>query len=259
VQKDTYDNGVPSWVDLGSPDVEKAAVFYSGLFGWKVQEGVAEAGGYRICEIGGRPVAGLGPQMNPGPPAWMTYVNVDDATDAAEKVTAAGGQVFMAPMEVLDVGRMAVFADTGGAVLGLWQPGTHKGAGLVNEPNTYCWSELNAIDLDGAKTFYNAVFGWGSATQEAGGVPGGYTEWKLGDARIAGMLRKPESIPAEVPPFWLVYFAVADADASTKAVAELGGTAMMPPTDVEPGRLAVVADPSGATFGVIQLKDGMGG
>ena len=76
---ETYEHGVPSWVDLGTPDAAKASAFYSALFGWTVQQGPPEAGGYAIAELGGKPVAGIGPQQNPGPPVWSTYVNVDDA------------------------------------------------------------------------------------------------------------------------------------------------------------------------------------
>jgi predicted enzyme related to lactoylglutathione lyase len=61
-------------------------------------------------------------------------------------------------------------------------------------------------------------------------------------------------MPAEVPPFWAVYFSVADTDAAVARITELGGSVMMPPMDIEPGRFATVADPTGATFNVITLK-----
>ena len=132
-----YDDGVPSWVDLGSTDLAKSREFYGGLFGWNCPEGPPEAGGYSVCDLGGKTVAGLGPQMNPAmPPVWMTYVNVDDADDTVAKVAANGGTVFMPPMDVMEAGRMAVFADPVGAVIGLWQPKQHTGAQVVNEPGT---------------------------------------------------------------------------------------------------------------------------
>jgi predicted enzyme related to lactoylglutathione lyase len=106
--------------------------------------------------------------MNPGPPVWSTYVNVDDADAIVARVTGAGGQVMLPPMDVMDVGRMAVFADPVGAVFGVWQPRAHKGAGIVNEVGTYSWSELITTDVDGAKAFYAAVFGWGADTHGEG-------------------------------------------------------------------------------------------
>jgi len=251
-----FDHGIPSWVDLGSPDIESAAAFYSGLFGWNVEEaGPPESGGYRMAMLRDRPVAGLGPQMNPGPPFWATYVTVADADAIVELVKGAGGQVFMEPMDVLDVGRMAVFADSTGAAFSVWQAKTHVGAGLVNEPGALVWNELMTTDVEGSKSFYQAVFGWDAVTHE-GEMP--YTEFKLADRTIAGMMEKPPTVPAEVPPHWGVYFAVDDADAAVAKVAELGGSLMMGPTDIEPGRFAVVADPSGATFNVMALSGDMG-
>jgi uncharacterized protein len=258
MQMDRYDHGVPSWVDVQSPDVERAAAFYTGLFGWQIFEGPPEAGGYRMAYLNDRSVCGLSPQMNPGPPVWTTYVNVTSADDVAALVKANGGMVFMEPMDVLDVGRMAIFADPAGAVFGVWQAGTHAGAGVVNEPGTLCWNELMTTDLDGAKKFYGAVFGWGSQDQGPAG-PGGYTEWKLADRSIGGMMAKPPGVPAEVPPNWLAYFAVADADAAIAKIGELGGAVMMGPMDIEPGRFAVVADPTGAVFAVIALKGDLAG
>ena len=257
MEKESYGHGVPSWVDLGTADPEKAARFYSELFGWTVEQGPPEAGGYAMATLKGRAVAGLGPQQNPGPPVWTTYVNVDDADDVAQKVKAGGGQLFMDPFDVLDVGRMALFADPAGAVLGLWQPRAHKGAGIVDEPGTYCWSELVTTDVEGSKTFYAAVFGWGSESYGPEG-PGGYTEWKLAGHSIGGMMARPENMPPQVPSHWMPYFAVADADTSAKRIGELGGSVMLEPRDIEPGRFALASDPGGALFSVIALKEGLG-
>jgi hypothetical protein len=184
----------------------------------------------------------------------MTYVNVDSADDAAAKVEANGGTVFMAPMDVMDAGRMAVFADSLGAVIGLWQPGQHTGAQVVNEPGTYCWSELISPDIEASKAFYGAVFGWGAADQGPEGGPVAYVEWQLGGRSIGGLLPKQPEMPADMPPFWGVYFAVADADATVARAQELGGTLHMPPTDIDPGRFAMLADPAGAMFNVLALK-----
>ena len=139
---DTYEPGVPSWIDLGSPDPQGAADFYGALFGWDAPEGPPETGGYRVAMVGDRAVAGIGQAQNPGPPVWATYIAVESADATAEKVTAAGGQVILPPMDVLDVGRMAVFTDSVGAFFSVWQAGTHPGAQLVNEPGTWSWSEL---------------------------------------------------------------------------------------------------------------------
>ena len=124
-------------------------------------ENAEQTGGYRLAMKDGRPAAGMMPQMQEGQPtAWTTYVSVEDAEATAAAVKEAGGTVIVEPMEVMDLGTMAVFADPAGAVFGVWQPGTFPGAGLVNEPGAIAWNELNTRDLAGAKEFYGAVFGW---------------------------------------------------------------------------------------------------
>jgi hypothetical protein len=256
MQMDSYPHGLPSWVDVGVPDLGAAANFYSMLFGWACPEGEPEFGGYRVCTLNGRTVAGLGPQMNPGPPYWSCYVNVTSADDAVARATEAGGTVIVPPMDVGPAGRMAFFSDPLGAVIGVWQAGEHPGAGVVNEPGAFCWSELLTTDIPRSIEFYGAVFGWTAETHE-GEMP--YTEFHLDGRSIAGMMPKPPMMPAEIPPVWGVYFAVADTDAALDRITALGGNVLMGPMDAEPGRLAVVADPAGAVFNVIALKPGMNG
>ena len=248
---ETYDHGVPSWVDLNTPDIDKAREFYGRLFGWKIDAGPPEAGGYSIASLRDKPVAGIGPQQQPGPSFWTTYVNVDDADLVVKKAQENGATVFMEPFDVMDAGRMAIFADPQGAVVAIWQPRNHKGAGVVNEPNTYSWSELLTTDVDAAKRFYGEVFGWGSRTSGEG--PGAYTEWMVGERGVSGMMLKPADMPAQVPPHWSVYFAVEDTAATVAQLEKLGGSVVMPPRDIEPGIFAVVADSQGAVFQVIQL------
>jgi predicted enzyme related to lactoylglutathione lyase len=254
MQMDSYPPGMPSWVDLSTPDPAAAAQFYSALFGWEVTEGPPEAGGYAMCHLGGQTVAGIGPQQYPGPPVWSTYVNVTDADAIMASVTASGGSVVMPPMDVLDAGRGAMFTDPAGAVFGVWQPARHAGAGVVNEPGALCWNELVTTDVAGAERFYAAVFGWGARTQGEPG-PQAYTEWQLAGRSIGGLMAKPADMPPEVPPFWMAYFAVADTDANLRQAQALGASVVVPATDIsaESGRFAVLADPAGAMFGVLAM------
>jgi len=251
MEMETYQHGIPSWIDHSGPDPAKASEFYRALFGWDIMEGGPEVGGYNLATKEGKPVAGIGPQMGgPGPSVWATYVNVDSADDVTEKVRAHGGTVLVEPMDVMDQGRMAVFADPAGAVIGIWQPGAMKGAGLVNEHNTLGWNELVTSDVEGSKAFYGAVFGWGHASHE-GGPPGGYTEWKVGGRTMGGMMAKPPGMPAEVPSYWGVYFVVPDVDATVAKATELGGGVFLPAFDSPQGRMAGIIDPFGAMFSVI--------
>lgn len=249
-----YEPGTPSWVDLGTSDADDAARFYSGLFGWSIEEGPPEAGGYRMCMLDGKPVAGLGPRMNPDlPPWWTTYVTVADADETAAAIVADGGTVLVAPMDVLDVGRMAVAMDPAGATFSIWQPRKHIGARIVNEANSFCWNELTTRDPQRSVEFYGAVFGWSANLLASVGVPN-YTEFHVGNRGIAGMMPMDSGSPPEMPNHWLVYFAVDDCDAAAERVGELGGEVTMPPMDVPPGRFALVKDPQGAAFGIIALR-----
>jgi predicted enzyme related to lactoylglutathione lyase len=255
-----YVPGTPSWVDLASPDPDASARFYGGLFGWEAAETgpVEETGGYRMLTRGGRNVAGLGPTQSADQPAmWTTYVSTDDAEAVAAKVREAGGQVMMEPFDVLGAGRMAVFIDPGGAFISVWQPQAHHGADVVNEPNSVCWNELATRDIEQAKTFYSAAFGWEGETNAYGDTS--YTEWKLGGRTIGGMIAMGDEWPAEVPSHWMVYFAVDDVDAAAERVTELGGKVAMPPTETPAGRFAVVNDPHGAVFSIIALATRSGG
>jgi hypothetical protein len=247
----SYPNGTPSWVDLQTPDTKAAQAFYGSIFGWTATE-IPDAGGYGMFQIDGANVCGLGPTMGEGqPPAWTNYVNVVDAEATMARVIIAGGTVLMEPMAVMEAGHMALFADPTGAVLGLWQPGQHTGADLANEPNTWCWSELNTRDTAKATSFYTHVFDW-DASKAFEGME--YTEWKNGDSSIGGMQEMPAMVPAEVPAHWLPYFAVSDTDATVATAEKLGATILMPPTDIPPGRFSVLSDPAGATFAVIKMN-----
>lgn len=251
-----YKPGTPSWVDLGSPDLDASRRFYGQLFGWAPQIAEApEAGGYTLFTKGGEQVAGLGPLFMPEqPPAWSTYVTTADADATAAKVTAAGGTVVVAPMDVMDAGRMGVFRDPTGAHISVWQPKEHRGAGLVNEPGSFTWNELATRDVEKAKQFYEAVFGWDAHTSKT--EMGEYTEFKLDGNSIAGMMDITGRVPDAVPANWAVYFAVSDCDATVKQVKELGGSVVMEPTTIPQGRFAFLIDPQGAPFSVIATAGG---
>jgi predicted enzyme related to lactoylglutathione lyase len=252
----TYEPGTPSWVDLGSPDPAKAAEFYDALFGWQeVSQGpVEETGGYMMFHLVGKDVAGLGPGEHP---AWTTYITVADVDAIAAVVEANGGTTIVPPMPVLTAGRMAVFTDGEGAPFAAWQPQDHQGAQRIHEPNTFTWAELACRDVDAAKAFYGAVFGWEGETHPFAETSS-YTEFQLpgGAAPFAGMVQMNEVWPDDIPAHWMVYFAVDDTDACAARVATLGGTVSVGPFDMaQVGRVAVLNDPQGAVFSVIDRVD----
>lgn len=251
-----YAPNTPRWVDLGTSDLEGAKRYYSELFGWEPESmSMEEAGGYTILRKDGKQVAGAGPLMMDGQPtAWTTYIYVDDLDATTARVVEAGGTVLVPPMDVMDVGRMAVFMDPQGAVVSGWQPKAHQGAELFNEPGALTWNELASRDVEGSKRFYGTVFGWEGKTSPYGATS--YTEFFAGGQTTAGMREMGEQDPPNVPPHWLAYFAVADCDATTEKARQLGGSVMVPPMTIPAGRFSVLADPQGAVFAVIATGGG---
>lgn len=229
-----------------------AVRFYNGLFGWQAGSPAGLGGEYVMFSLNGRVVAGLGPQMNPGPAWWTTYLTVIDADATVAAARAAGASALLEPMDVLDKGRMAVLHDAVGAVISIWQPRTHHGAEVTDEPGTPCWFELACRDTAKAKAFYETVFGWHGRTQRT--ASGSYTVFALEGRDVAGMLQMDKAWPPEIPSHWMIYFQVTDCDASASRCLELGGAVAVAPSANASGRFAVLNDPQGALFAVIALQ-----
>jgi predicted enzyme related to lactoylglutathione lyase len=245
--------GVPNWIDLGTEDLFDATRFYTELFGWTAHISPdPEQGGYTIFAKNGRPVAGGGPTYGEGQPtAWSTYIATDDADAVAARVDAAGGKVLVAPFDVQDQGRMAAFLDQAGAPFSVWQPMEMPGAELFDAPGALTWNELTTRDVEGSKAFYGAVFGWTGRDSSMGGVP--YVVWEHNGGIIAGMMPMiGDGWPVDLQPHWMIYFAVEDCDASARLAHDLGGRVPVPPTTYPMGRFAVVNDPQGGTFSILQ-------
>lgn len=249
-----YPDGIFSWVDLSTTDIEGAHAFYSALFGWESDARPLPGGGsYTNFRLDGYSVAGGG-QMQPemaaagAPPVWTSYINHSDIDAVAARAAEAGGVVFLPPMDVMDQGRMALIQDPSGAPFGLWQPAKHIGAQVVNQPNTFVWNELQTRDMETARAFYNQVFGWEDRTDG-----GGYVMYHTGGRVHCGSRPLDESW-GDVPSNWLVYFLVEDVDAMAARVTELGGEVLNGPFQAgEFGRMAVVHDPQGAVFAIIRF------
>lgn len=249
----SYRNGTPSWVDIGTSDLEGAIAFYSGLFGWQVEIGDPEMGRYSMAMLQGQPVSGLADQQSPDLPIfWTTYLSVDDVDATMAKVEPAGGSVVVPPMDVADFGRFGVATDSGGAHISFWQARQHIGAGLVNEPGALTWNELTTRAVEESIAFYGAVVDWKAKKVDAGGMD--YYEWHLDGTAVGGMMPMVGDMwPADLPNHWMVYFAVDDTDATAARCTELGGSTSVPPTDIPVGRFAVLNDPQGAVFSIIKM------
>ncbi len=254
---ETYVPGTFCWADLGTSDAAAAKRFYTGLFGWSLEDRPMGAdANYTMFSLSGNSVAALYQQepTQPGvPPHWLSYISVDSADAAARRTRELGGSILMDAFDVFDVGRMALIQDPSGAVVALWEPKRHIGAGVVGEPGTLCWNELATTDTAAAGRFFEGLLGWRSEPRQLGGVP--YTMFMRDEATAGGMMQiGPDWGP--VPPHWLVYFAVTDCDESADRARVLGAKVKVPSSDIPGvGRFAVLEDPQGAVFAIIRLAD----
>ncbi len=243
------------WAELVTTDAPAAKAFYTELFGWSFHDDPLPSGGtYTMLSLRGRHAGALyamkKEQRDQGIPShWMTYVSIADADKTAKTAEQLGGKMIMAPFDVMQVGRMAVFSDPAGAVFSIWQPKVHIGAQIVDEPGAMCWNELATRDVEAAKRFYGGVFGWTFKTDKTGP----YTELRVGERSIGGILKMDPGW-GNIPPHWMPYFAVANCDQSADRAKKLRGELKVPPTDIpKVGRFSVIQDPTAAVFAIIAL------
>ncbi|HYV41783.1 MAG TPA: VOC family protein [Thermoanaerobaculia bacterium] len=252
-----HEPGAFCWAELATSDSGAAKKFYTALFDWGYED--LPAGPdmiYTTLKKGDKRAAALyalGPEQKGVPPHWNTYVSVASADQTARKAKELGGNVLMEPFDVMDFGRMAIVEDQEGARICLWEPKSHIGVDVINEPNSLCWAELDTTDTDSARRFYTALFGWGAKVGGEAANQTEYTEWQLGGTSIGGLMKIPKEW-GPVPPSWLIYFAVTDCDATARKAGDLGGETIVPPADIpDAGRFAVLRDPQGAAFALYKM------
>jgi predicted enzyme related to lactoylglutathione lyase len=246
------------WPELATPDSAKAKAFYSGLFGWTPVDAPSSGGTYTFLQLRGMDVAALRTlsekEKGEGIPSYfLSYLSTASADASAARAAELGGAVLFGPFDVMGIGRMAVVRDPAGLVFALWEARGHIGARLVGEDDTLCWTEIVTPDEKGAEKFYCGLFGWTVKPSEGGG-PAGYLEIYRDGQPIGGILPMKGKWWGDVPGHFMPYFLVPDCDAAAVKAAELGGGAMVPPTDIpHVGRFAVLHDDQGATFSVIAM------
>ncbi|NUP06080.1 MAG: VOC family protein [Polyangiaceae bacterium] len=251
-----HKHGSFSWAELATTDADAAKKFYGPLFGWKFNDTPAGDMTYTMNLLGDQAASALykmGAEMKGMPPHWACYISVDDVDATTKKASANGGKVMKEPFDVMEFGRMSVIQDPSGAALCLWQAKKHIGAGVVNEPGAITWLELYTNNTDACGKFYAQTIGWRTEAHDMGPM-GTYTMFyrptEAKEGGVGGMMNMPPNMKG-VPPHWLAYFAVTDCDASAKKAQELGGSLLMPPTDIPNiGRFAIVKDPQGAVFAI---------
>lgn len=247
--------GMPYWIDLTTSEPAKSAHFYSQLLGWDVREEV-EGSDYRVARVQGLPVAGFirQPEEAKIPDTWVTYFLADNIDQQLATVTQLGGRVLAEPTDV-QLGRMALLVDTAGAMFGLIEPAGEDAFIAAGEPGTPVWHENTVVtNYDGAVDFYRNLLDWSVSTLDAG--PDFQYSTALQDgAAFAGIRGAAGQFPPQVPSFWQSYLGVLDIDAAVTQVPELGGEVIREPWDSEFGRMALIADSTGATLTICEIEE----
>jgi predicted enzyme related to lactoylglutathione lyase len=254
---ETHAPGSFCWVELGTTDAKAAKAFYAALFGWQPNDmPMGPDQFYTMLKVSGKDVGAmyeLDQKMRAMgiPPHWLLYIAVNSADEATVKAKSLGAKVMKDPFDVFEAGRMAVLQDPTGATFCVWQANKNPGIQVKGEVNALCWSELWTSDKPKALEFYTKLFGW--TTKPSTDSPQDYSEVANHGRAMGGIMQIREEW-GNVPPTWLPYFMVANCDASVAKINQLGGATRMPPTDIpNVGRFAVVADPQGAVFEIVQL------
>jgi uncharacterized protein len=250
-ERTSHPPGTISWTDLVTTDQAAAKEFYAGLFGWEYDDQPAGEGViYSMAKLRGHSVAAISPQQQSEvdqgiPPHWNLYVTVEDVDATTASADGAGGQALAGPFDVFDAGRMSVLADPAGAVLCLWQPGTSIGAEIVNEPGAMSWADLATTDAPAAQAFYAALLGW---RFEAMSEEPPYWVIFNGERSQGGMTVPPPGVPAN----WFPYFAAIGIEETMQIAEAFGGNPFLGPIDVPNGRFALLQDPQGAPFAILE-------
>ena len=249
------ENGQMCWVDLSAVDLDTAVEFYGNLFGWTMTTSESPMGHYVVGSVGDREVAGMmaQPTDSAGSPSmWTTFFFVDDLDDTITKIVSAGGRLLAEPFEIPGGARVSVVADHGGAMFALISVQLQPGPYLSTVIGAVSWVELMTRHPDEAMAFYRDVFGWAATTEDTGGTA--YTVFSLGVTQVAGMIPTPADVADDVPDNWSVYFTTADCAATVERAVGLGGQVILPPRATPVGMFAVLADPQGAVFQVMEYE-----
>ena len=249
--------GMFCWIELMTSDQSAAKTFYTSLFGWTAEDNPMGPGFfYTIFRLQGKQIGG-GYALMPDqvaanvPPNWLVYVAVDDAAAIADKAKGLGAKVIAPPIDVMELGRMAILQDPTGAVFAIWQAKQQKGMEVAGVDGAFSWADLSSPDPAKAAQFYSSLFGWQMEKGE-NDPDGGYLHIKNGEHYIGGVQSLAHRQPG-APPHWLVYFHASDCDASSNKAKSLGANIYFGPVTMENvGRFSIAADPQGAVFSLFQ-------
>lgn len=243
------------FAELVTPDLAAAKRFYGRLFGWTFRD--IDAGGtvYAEAMLSDRPVAGLLQKELPAggqrQPAWLSYFSVRDV-DAAERAALQNGaKVLFGPRSFPDRGTEAVFADPQGAVFAVLASSSGDPPDLMADAGEWIWSALITTDPDTDAGFYKLLFGYD--VFQLPGQAGAQHLMLACDGYARASVNSPAANRPNFHPHWLNFVRVENATAMAARVVALGGNILVEPrVDRHGGKIALVADPQGAPFGLLE-------
>ncbi|WP_277675950.1 VOC family protein [Saccharopolyspora rectivirgula] len=247
--------GMPCWIELATPDLDAACDFYSQLLGWECRDHQAPgAGRYRMAFREGYPVAGLY-QVAEESSRWRLYLAAADCAQAVSQAEELGASLIGDVEELPGVGAKAILQGPSGAEFGLLEPDEELRFD-VGLPGTLMWAELVTIRAQTADNFFRSMFGY-TAEQFGADNRSDYSVWYLGGESVlarVSMIR--EFITPATQPHWLVYLGVTEdgADELVRSAIQLGGRVRVDPYDSSMGRVAVLRDPTGARFALVDQE-----
>jgi hypothetical protein len=245
------------WYELMTSDADAAQTFYADILGWTISPSGMDGMDYRIVHVGPNPIGGMltidkDMADHGARPTWLGYITVANADDTVAGIQARGGKVLMGPMDLPNVGRIAMVADPQGAPFYVMQP-AHHGKSLAFADDCpragHCaWNELVTSDQPASWAFYGALFGWTMDGEMDMGAMGTYQFIRHG-AVLGAMM----PATAEMgPPHWNQYFRVHDVDRAKAQIEAAGGQVVHGPHEIPGGDFAMnCVDPQGAHFGLV--------
>ncbi|WP_375289720.1 VOC family protein [Qipengyuania sp.] len=259
------DRGAFIWYELMTDDIDAARRFYGDVVGWSIAaEGQPIPTGttYRmITRSDGGNAGGLleltdAMKARGAKPGWVGYIHHPNVDAALATITAAGGTIHMPPMDMPDVGRMAMVADGQGAAFYVMtpsppadQPDARSDVFDIEKAQHFRWNELWTTDQKAAVALYCELFGW---TQD-GAMPMG----EMGDYFFihnngVGIGAVGKAQPGGEGSRWQYFAGVDNIDRAAEAVTATGGKLLGEPQQIPGGEYSVYAhDPAGATIGLV--------
>lgn len=223
-----------------STEADAATPFYASVLGWTI---TADGDGGPVCSGPGGAVAHIQP-VGDGPAHWCSYLAVEDVDASTARVQQAGGTVLVPPTD-LPVGRFSVVTTPTGAAFGLYQPDASDALAEPG-PGSVHWVELHSPTPEADRDWLGAMFGFEARTQPMGSGP---YHVLLADGEARGGVMASKIGHAS----FLAWVEVDDLDAALAKVQPHGGATVEAPfSDPAVGRMAVVSDPAGAVFGLVQ-------